>query len=132
MKAAVVHSFDKPLVTEDVPKPKADWGEVVVKIEACGLSHSDIHAAQGDWPFKPNLSLIPVHKAVGVVESVGNGVKEVKEGDRVAIRKRPKYWGLSGDVCATDRCTRLSEHALELEAVNETNKIRGIPLPGRP
>jgi D-arabinose 1-dehydrogenase-like Zn-dependent alcohol dehydrogenase len=86
----------------------------------------------GDCPFKPNLSLIPGHKAVGVVESVGNGVKEVKEGDRVAIRKRPKYWGLSGDVCATDRCIRLSEHALELGAVNETNKIRGIPRPGRP
>jgi alcohol dehydrogenase, propanol-preferring len=52
MKAAVVHSFDKPLVIEDVPKPKADSGEVVVKIEACGLSHSDIHAARGRLPFQ--------------------------------------------------------------------------------
>jgi len=85
MKAAVIHSFDKPLIIEDVPKPKADSGEVVVKIEACGLCHSDIHAAHGDWPFKPNLPLIPGHEAVGIVESVGNGVKEVKEGDRVAI-----------------------------------------------
>src|SRR5580692_3851041 len=85
MKAAVVHSFDKPLTIEDVPKPKADSGEVVVKIETCGLCHSDIHAAHGDWPFKPNLPLIPGHEAVGIVESVGNGVKEVKEGDRVAI-----------------------------------------------
>jgi alcohol dehydrogenase, propanol-preferring len=85
MKAAVVHSFDKPLTIEDVLKPKADSGEVVVKIETCGLCHSDIHAAHGDWPFKPNLPLIPGHEAVGIVESVGNGVKEVKEGDRVAI-----------------------------------------------
>ena len=85
MKAAVVHSFDKPLAIEDVPKPKADSGEVVVKIETCGLCHSDIHAAHGDWPFKPNLPLIPGHEAVGIVESVGNGVKEVKEGDRVGI-----------------------------------------------
>jgi alcohol dehydrogenase, propanol-preferring len=85
MKAAVVHSFDKPLAIEDVPKPKADSGEVVVKIETCGLCHSDIHAAHGDWPFKPNLPLIPGHEAVGIVESVGDGVKEVKEGDRVAI-----------------------------------------------
>jgi hypothetical protein len=78
MKAAVVHSFDKPLAIEDVPKPKADSGEVVVKIETCGLCHSDIHAAHGDWPFKPNLPLIPGHEAVGIVESVGNGVTEVK------------------------------------------------------
>ena len=85
MKAAVVRSFDKPLTIEDVPKPKADLGEVVVKIETCGLCHSDMHAAHGDWPFKPNLPLIPGHEAVGIVESVGNGVKEVKEGDRVAI-----------------------------------------------
>jgi alcohol dehydrogenase, propanol-preferring len=85
MKAAVVHSFDKPLAIEDVPKPKADSGEVVVKIETCGLCHSDIHAAHGDWPFKPNLPLIPGHEAVGIVESVGDGVKEIKEGDRVAI-----------------------------------------------
>jgi propanol-preferring alcohol dehydrogenase len=85
MKAAVIHSFDKPLTIEDVPKPKADSGEVVVKIETCGLCHSDIHAAHGDWPFKPNLPLIPGHEAIGVVESLGTGVKEVKEGDRVAI-----------------------------------------------
>jgi propanol-preferring alcohol dehydrogenase len=85
MKAAVVHSFNKPLAIEDVPKPKADSGEVVVKIETCGLCHSDIHAAHGDWPFKPNLPLIPGHEAVGIVESLGTGVKEVKEGDRVAI-----------------------------------------------
>ena len=85
MKAAVVHSFDKPLIIEDVPKPKADSGEVVVKIETCGLCHSDIHAAHGDWPFKPKLPLIPGHEAVGIVESVGKGVREVKEGDRVAI-----------------------------------------------
>jgi alcohol dehydrogenase, propanol-preferring len=67
------------------PKPKAEMGEVVVKIETCGLCHSDIHAAHGDWPFKPNLPLIPGHEAVGIVESLGTGVKEVKEGDRVAI-----------------------------------------------
>jgi alcohol dehydrogenase, propanol-preferring len=85
MKAAVVHSFDKPLTIEDVPKPKAESGEVVVKIETCGLCHSDIHAAHGDWPFKPRLPLIPGHEAIGIVESVGKGVKEVKEGDRVAI-----------------------------------------------
>jgi propanol-preferring alcohol dehydrogenase len=85
MKAAVIHSFDKPLTIEDVPKPEADSGEVVVRTETCGLCHSDIHAAHGDWPFKPKLPLIPGHEAVGIVESVGKGVTEVNEGDRVAI-----------------------------------------------
>lgn len=85
MKAAVVHSFTEPLRVEDVPKPEPGDGEVVVKIETSGLCHTDIHAARGDWPVKPKLPLIPGHEGVGIVESVGRGVTEVEEGDRVAI-----------------------------------------------
>jgi propanol-preferring alcohol dehydrogenase len=85
MKAAVVHSFTSPFNLEDIPKPVAGPGQVVVKIEASGLCHTDIHAAHGDWPFKPTLPLIPGHEGVGIVESVGPGVTNVKEGDRVAI-----------------------------------------------
>jgi threonine dehydrogenase-like Zn-dependent dehydrogenase len=51
--------------------PNADSGEVVVKVETCGLRHSDIHAAHGDWPFKPKLPLIPGHEVIGIVESLG-------------------------------------------------------------
>ena len=85
MKAAVVHSFTSPLSLEDIPKPEPEPGKVVVKIEASGLCHTDIHAAHGDWPIKPTLPLIPGHEGVGIVESVGAGVTNVKEGDRVAI-----------------------------------------------
>lgn len=85
MKAAVVHSFSEPLRIEDVPKPVPGEGEIVVKIEASGLCHTDIHAAHGDWPIKPKLPFIPGHEGVGIVESVGKGVTRVKEGDRVAI-----------------------------------------------
>jgi alcohol dehydrogenase, propanol-preferring len=85
MKAAIVKSFDKPLVIEDIPKPKPGPGEIVVKIETSGLCHTDIHAAHGDWPVKPKLPLIPGHEGVGIVEEIGSGVKEVKEGDRVGI-----------------------------------------------
>lgn len=85
MKAAVVHKFGKPLVIEEVPKPEPGLGQVVVQIESCGLCHTDIHAAHGDWPIKPKLPLIPGHEGVGIVESVGSGVTEVKEGDRVAL-----------------------------------------------
>ena len=85
MRAAVVHDFSEPLRIEEVPKPEPGPGEIVVKIEASGLCHTDIHAAHGDWPVKPKLSLIPGHEGVGIVESVGSGVTEVNEGERVAI-----------------------------------------------
>jgi alcohol dehydrogenase, propanol-preferring len=85
MKAAVVRAFKQPLVIEDLPKPEPGAGEIVVKIEAAGLCHTDIHAAHGDWPVKPTLPFIPGHEGIGIVESIGAGVAEVKEGDRVAL-----------------------------------------------
>ena len=85
MKAAVVHEFTSPLRLEEIAKPEPGPGEIVVKIEASGLCHTDIHAAHGDWPVKPKLPFIPGHEGVGIVEMVGPGVTEVKEGDRVAI-----------------------------------------------
>jgi alcohol dehydrogenase, propanol-preferring len=85
MKAAVVHEFKQPLRVEDIPRPQPGPGEAVFKVEAAGLCHTDIHAAHGDWPVKPTLPFIPGHEGVGIVESVGAGVKEVKEGDRVAL-----------------------------------------------
>src|SRR5881398_2334049 len=85
MQAAVVHEFTSPLRLEEVAKPEPGPGEIVVKIEASGLCHTDIHAAHGDWPVKPNLPFIPGHEGVGIVEQVGPGVTVVKEGDRVAI-----------------------------------------------
>jgi alcohol dehydrogenase, propanol-preferring len=85
MRAAVVHAFDKPLVIEEVPTPAPGSGEVLVKIETSGLCHTDIHAAHGDWPVKPNLPFIPGHEGVGIVQSVGSDVTRVREGDRVAV-----------------------------------------------
>ncbi|MDW8065891.1 MAG: alcohol dehydrogenase catalytic domain-containing protein, partial [Anaerolineae bacterium] len=84
MKAAVVHAFDKPLVIEEVPRPQAGEGEVVVKIQTSGLCHTDIHAAKGDWPVKPKLPFIPGHEGIGPVVEVGKGVTHLKEGDIVA------------------------------------------------
>ena len=85
MKAAVVHDFASPLHIEEIARPEPGPEQIVVKIEASGLCHTDIHAAHGDWPIKPKLPLIPGHEGVGIVEMVGPGVKEIKEGDRVAI-----------------------------------------------
>jgi propanol-preferring alcohol dehydrogenase len=85
VRAAVVHDFAQPLRVEEVPRPEPGPGEILVRIEASGLCHTDIHAAHGDWPVKPKLPLIPGHEGVGIVEGVGEGVTEVKEGERVAI-----------------------------------------------
>jgi propanol-preferring alcohol dehydrogenase len=85
MRAAVVHSFTEPLSIDVKPIPVPGVGEVVVKIETCGLCHTDIHAAHGDWPVKPEPPFTPGHEGVGIVTAVGSRVTEVELGDRVAL-----------------------------------------------
>jgi len=85
MKAAVVHAFGKPLEIREVPVPTPGYGQVLVKVAASGICHTDLHAAEGDWPVKPNPPFIPGHEGVGHVVAVGAGVTHVKEGDRVGV-----------------------------------------------
>jgi alcohol dehydrogenase, propanol-preferring len=85
MKAAVVREFGEPLVIEEVPVPRPGAGQVLVRIRACGVCHTDLHAAEGDWPVKPKPPFIPGHEGVGQVAGVGSGVSHVKEGDRIGI-----------------------------------------------
>ena len=85
MKAAVVHSFEEPLVVENVPVPEPGPEQVLVRIETCGLCHTDIHAARGEWRVKPTPPFIPGHEGAGIVAAVGPGVTGLKEGDPVGI-----------------------------------------------
>ncbi|MDV7211990.1 alcohol dehydrogenase AdhP [Azotobacter beijerinckii] len=85
MKAAVVHAFGKPLEIREVPVPSPGPGQLLVKIAACGVCHTDLHAAEGDWPVKPKPPFIPGHEGVGQVVAVGAGVTHIKEGDRVGV-----------------------------------------------
>lgn len=85
MKAAVVHAYGQPLVIEEVAVPAVPPGQILVKIEASGVCHTDLHAASGDWPVKPPLPFIPGHEGVGFVAKVGAGVGWIKEGDRVGV-----------------------------------------------
>ncbi len=85
MKAAVVHAFGEPLRIEEVPVPAPGPGQILVNIKASGVCHTDLHAADGDWPVKPSLPFIPGHEGVGVVAAVGAGVTHVREGDRVGV-----------------------------------------------
>ena len=85
MNAAVVKQFGKPLVFQELDIPSPGVGQILVKTEACGVCHTDLHAAHGDWPLKPTLPFIPGHEAIGRVAAVGAGVTIVKEGDRVGV-----------------------------------------------
>jgi propanol-preferring alcohol dehydrogenase len=85
MKAAVVRAFGQPLVIEEVAVPQVGPGQILVKVAATGVCHTDLHAAQGDWPVKPNPPFIPGHEGVGYVVAAGAGVRHVKEGDRVGV-----------------------------------------------
>lgn len=86
MRAAVVRSFDRPLEIEELPIPEPGEGQVLVRIETCGLCHTDIHAARGEWPVKPSPPFIPGHEGVGVIEALGAGPTYGLElGMRVAL-----------------------------------------------
>lgn len=85
MKAAVVREFHRPLVIEDMPIPEPGPGQVLVRVAASGVCHTDLHAADGDWPVKPKPPFIPGHEGVGTVAGLGAGVKGLKEGDRVGV-----------------------------------------------
>jgi alcohol dehydrogenase, propanol-preferring len=85
MKAAVVPTPGAPLEIRDVPVPEPGPGQVLVRVETCGLCHTDIHAARGEWPVKPKDLLVPGHEGVGIVEAVGGGELPVTVGQRVAM-----------------------------------------------
>jgi alcohol dehydrogenase, propanol-preferring len=84
VKAAVLEAFGEPLALKDVPTPEPGPGEVVVRLEASGLCHTDIHTAHGDWEAAPTLPLVPGHEGIGIVEAAGEGVAAAV-GARVAV-----------------------------------------------
>lgn len=85
MKAAVVERLGEPLHIRELPIPTPAPGQVLVKIVASGVCHTDLHAADGDWPVKPTPPFVPGHEGAGIVTAMGSGVTHLKEGDRVGI-----------------------------------------------
>ncbi|KEZ76308.1 alcohol dehydrogenase [Salinisphaera hydrothermalis C41B8] len=85
MNAAVVRGFGQPLSFDEIPVPAPGPNEVLVKIMASGICHTDLHAANGDWPVKPTPPFVPGHEGAGIVARVGAGVTHLKEGDAVGI-----------------------------------------------
>ena len=88
MKAAVLHEFKTPLVIEEVPRPEPASQEVLIQVEACGVCHSDLHVAGGDWKQFAGIVKRPLilgHEVVGRVVEKGSAAGEIELGDRVGV-----------------------------------------------
>jgi len=88
MKAAVLHDFKKPLSIEEVPRPHPAADEVLIRVEACGACHSDVHVADGDWKQFAGIVKRPLvlgHEIAGGVVETGKAVTDLKVGDRVGV-----------------------------------------------
>jgi propanol-preferring alcohol dehydrogenase len=119
VKAAVVRSFDRPLEIEDLPIPMPGSGQVLVRVETCGLCHTDIHAARGEWPVKPSPPFIPGHEGVGVIEQLGAGpMYGLEPGMRVALP-----W--LGYACGVCRYCNSGRETLCLEQKNMGYALNG-------
>jgi len=89
MKAIRIHEFGGPeqLKLDEVPTPKPAAGQVLVRVHAAGVNPYDTYMRAGTYPVKPSLPYTPGSDAAGVIESVGEGVKKAKPGDRVYTAK---------------------------------------------
>lgn len=83
MQAAVVEKFGTDLQVRSLPIPTPGPGEALVKVLTTGVCHTDLHAAEGDWPVKPVPPFVPGHEGVGEVVALGDGVTGLAVGDLV-------------------------------------------------
>jgi alcohol dehydrogenase, propanol-preferring len=88
MRAAVLHEFKTALEIEEVERPSPGPGEVLIEVEACGVCHSDLHVADGDWAQFAKIVKKPLilgHEIAGHVVEAGEGVQHLSVGDRVGV-----------------------------------------------
>ena len=88
MKAAILYEFKQPLSIEEVTRPKPGAHEVLIEVEACGVCHSDLHVADGDWPQIVPITKKPLilgHEIAGRVVEKGASVQQLELGDRVGV-----------------------------------------------
>jgi alcohol dehydrogenase, propanol-preferring len=88
MKAAVLHEFKTPLLLEETNPPKLEANEVLIAVEACGVCHSDVHLADGDWTQLARMVKKPLilgHEIAGRIMERGSAVDSLQVGDRVGV-----------------------------------------------
>ena len=118
MKAAILHNFKTPLAIEDVPRPSPGPDDVLIAVEACGVCHSDLHIADGDWPKLASIVKKPLilgHEIAGQVVEKGANVRDLQIGDRVGVAWI--YWTCGAcefcregneNLCASQKITGVS------------------------
>src|SRR5437867_12783470 len=84
MRAMVLFRTRNALSETELPKPQPSPGEVLVRVDACAVCRTDLHAVDGDLP-DPKLPLVPGHQIVGRVAAAGANAQRFKAGDRVGI-----------------------------------------------
>ena len=85
MRAAVFYAAHEPLRLENVPEPELEAGEILVKVAACGLCHTDLHYIDHGTPTVKKPPLILGHEATGIVAQLGPEVSNLREGERVLL-----------------------------------------------
>jgi propanol-preferring alcohol dehydrogenase len=88
MRAALLREFKQPLSLEEVARPIPNSDEVLIAVEACGVCHSDLHVADGDWSQISSIVKRPLilgHEVAGRVVERGAEVENLKVGDRVGV-----------------------------------------------
>ncbi len=75
---------EKPLSLRDMPVPDPAAGQVRIRVNCCALCHTDLHTVEGELP-KHRRPVVPGHQVVGIVDAIGSGVKDHREGDRVGL-----------------------------------------------
>jgi propanol-preferring alcohol dehydrogenase len=75
---------EHPLSLVQRPDPSPGAGEVLVRVQTCGVCRTDLHLAEGDLPPKRPL-VVPGHEVVGLVEAIGDGAKRFEVGERIGI-----------------------------------------------
>ena len=75
---------ESPLALRELPVPEPGPGQVRVRVRCCGLCHTDLHTVEGDLALA-KLPVTPGHQVVGIIDAVGPGAENLKEGDRVGV-----------------------------------------------
>jgi NADPH2:quinone reductase len=103
MKALLCKAFGPPenLALEEVPEPTPDKGQVLIGVKACGVNFPDVLIIQDKYQFKPPLPFSPGGEVAGIVKAVGEGVTNVKAGERVCASIG--NGGMAEAVCADSR-----------------------------
>ena len=119
MLAAVMDGFNRPLQIRRVPRPAPGKGQILIRLEASGVCHSDVHVWKGDMrPANAPSPFILGHEGVGVVTALGEGVTEWSVGDRAGAAWLHKTCG---------ECSECSEGE---ESFCQRHTAHGFNVPG--